>query len=600
MSNKMKKIAFLLVVIISIAAYISCRQEKKTPEKQVASILLQQIKDLSEAKDKLKLATANNAAEKELQRLFIATRLAYKKIEWAAEYFVPATTRFVNGAPVPEVEMNGTQVFEPQGLQVIESILYPHYDTSRKKELIQRISLLQDGCDKYTAYFSNIDILNWQVFDAAKLQVFRVLTLGITGFDTPLLQNSLEESAVSMASLEEIMAYYTGKDDKEQLGAKLNAAENYLSKHTDFNAFDRATFITGYGNAITIGITDLAQRLHIRMLKYNRLLNQDARTLFDKNAFNLNAYIPDMSCAASEEKIALGKKLFSDPILSGNRSRSCQSCHQPEKAFADGLTKNTVFGSTALLKRNTPTLLNAGLQPAQFYDTRSVMLEDQAQEVVENKLEMHGSMQQAVKLLWQNEDYRNMFDRAFPKKDRKRIDNAEVLNAIGSYVRSLTQLNSRFDAYMNGDKTAMNTDELHGFNLFMGKAKCGTCHYMPLFNGTFPPRFVRIETEVIGVPQTLSGTAIDTDMGRYDIVRLDFFRHAFKTTTVRNAARTAPYMHNGVSTTLDQVVDFYNKGGGAGMGLKVDNQTLPFDKLQLSTKECNDLVAFIKTLDSKS
>src|SRR4030095_2878016 len=119
---------------------------------------------------------------------------------------------------------------------------------------------------------------------------------------------------------------------------------------------------------------------------------------------------------------------------------------------------------------------------------------------------------------------------------------------------------SRFDLYMHGDKTAMNSDEINGFNLFMGKAKCATCHYMPLFNGTFPPRYMKIESEVIGVPVSANSNKIDPDMGKYNTVKVVSLKHAFKTPTVRNAALTAPYMHNGVFTNLQQVMDFYRKG----------------------------------------
>jgi cytochrome c peroxidase len=153
---------------------------------------------------------------------------------------------------------------------------------------------------------------------------------------------------------------------------------------------------------------------------------------------------------------------------------------------------------------------------------------------------------------------------------------------------------------MRGSKTAMSRQELNGFNLFMGKAKCATCHYMPLFSGTVPPKYIRIETEVIGVPKSPLGKKIDPDRGAYDIVNISSLRHSFKTTTVRNAARTAPYMHNGVFKTLEEVVDFYNKGGGVGRGIKIDNQTLSADQLQLTKKETAELVAFIKSLDSKS
>jgi cytochrome c peroxidase len=358
-------------------------------------------------------------------------------------------------------------------------------------------------------------------------------------------------------------------------------------------------FITAHGNPVTEDISDLETRLNIHVLRYNRLLNQDAKTLFDTNAFNVNAYTPDHSSFISDEKIALGKILFSDPILSGTGKRSCRSCHQPAMAFTDGLVKNTIIGQHELLERNTPTLINAALQPALFYDLRVNTLEDQSVNVVQSTKEMHGSMVMSVKRLWQDKKYRQMFLTAFPYEDKTRIDTFEVMNAIGSYIRSLVYLNSRFDEYMRGDKSKMNTDEISGFNLFMGKAKCATCHYMPLFNGTFPPRFAKIEAEVIGVPESVTEKIIDPDLGRYAVLKVESFKHAFKTPTVRNAPLTAPYMHNGVFNTLEQVMDFYNKGGGAGLGIKIENQTLPFDSLSLSRKEQDDIISFIRSLDSR-
>ena len=175
----------------------------------------------------------------------------------------------------------------------------------------------------------------------------------------------------------------------------------------------------------------------------------------------------------------------------------------------------------------------------------------------------------SVKKLEQDSVYRKMFIAAFPYEDNNQIDTFEVMNAIGSYIRSLVLLNSRFDEYMRGRKSAMDSTEIDGFNLFMGKARCATCHYMPLFNGSFPPMYRTNEVEVIGVPKSRSQNEIDPDLGRYDIVKVESVKHAFKISTVRNAARTAPYMHNGVYTTLEQVMDFYNKGGGAGWELNL-------------------------------
>ena len=597
----MKKLLFICATLLALTGYllVSYNTVTVTPEKAVAQTLLIQIDSFSAAKDKLLTAVEGGVAgEKQLQSLFLQTRLAYKKIEWAAEYFAPATSRFVNGPPVQEVEMSSGQVFEPAGLQVIEGFLFPKYDLSQKKELIRQLKLLQAGSDKFKTYFANIDILDGQVFDAAKLEVFRVLSLGITGFDNPLTLKSSQESVACLESLKPVLAYYVGNND-ENISVKIDAACNYLNSHTDFNAFDRAAFITQYGNSITTSITNLGGKLKIHVIRYNRLLNQDAKTLFDKDAFNVNAYAPDDSSFTTDKKIALGRVLFADRILSGNGKRSCQSCHQPDKAFSDGLVKNMTIDGNKPLRRNTPTLINAALQPSQFFDLRAKTLEDQARSVVQNKDEMHGIMAVATQRLWANKAYRQLFSAAFPKRNRTRIDTLEVMNAIGSYVRSLTFLNSRFDEYMRGNKSAMSQQEVNGFNLFMGKAKCATCHYMPLFNGTFPPRYMMVESEVIGVPQSLAEKAIDTDMGRYDMMKINAFKHAFKITTVRNASRTAPYMHNGVFTTLQQVMDFYNKGGGIGLGFKIDNQTLAADKLNLTATESDEVIAFIKSLDSK-
>jgi cytochrome c peroxidase len=600
----MKKVACILFILISIAGYalFSCGEEKPTPEKAIEQTLLSQVNDFSVfLKDKFQAAAEKGSPdEKQLQQLFLQARLKYKKFEWAAEYFDPATTRAVNGAPVPEVEMGSGQVFEPAGLQVIEGFLFPKYDTSKKRELIQQLKIIQLGCNKYKTYFGNIDIFDWQVFDAAKLEVFRILTLGIAGFDNPLTQKSMTESAASLENMKSVLVYYGSQDqESKNLMLQLSGAINYLKSNTNFNAFNGAQFITQYGNPITRSISRLEQHLKIHVIKYNRLLRQDAETLFDKDAFNVNAYAPDASSSSTVKKVELGKMLFSDAELSGTGTRSCRSCHQPEKAFTDGLVKNNALGSKQQLKRNTPTLLNAALQPSQFYDLRVNTLEDQAGNVVGSKEEMHGSMTVAAKRLWQNKTYRQLFTITYPIKNRTSIDTLEVMNAIGSYVRSLAALNSRFDAYMRGNKTAMNQREINGFNLFMGKAKCGTCHYMPLFNGTFPPRFIKTESEVIGVPRSATAGVIDDDLGRFNTVQTPSFKHAFKVSTVRNASRTAPYMHNGVFTTLEQVMDFYNKGGGTGLGIKIDNQTLPTDKLNLTAKESHDIILFIKSLDSK-
>jgi len=585
-------------LIITGYSFFSATKPADIPEQIIKQRLLLQIDSLFADIHNLQSAINGKATQTELQQVFLHTRLSYKKIEWAAEYFTPNISRFVNGPPVPEVELSG-QVFDPRGLQVIEGELYPKYNLKYRKQLIAQTKQLADDVADIKTYFKKIDLYNWQVFDAIKLEMFRIITLGIAGFDDPLSENSMGESATSVINLKDVMANYTQNKNDYGLNSALTAAANYLQKNTAFNNFNPALFITRYGNPVTISLTKLQQHSNLPVVKYNRLLNQSASTLFDKDAFNVNAYAPSPEYFVTDKRIALGKKLFADPVLSGTASRSCASCHKPNMAFTDGLVKNIDITGKGTIARNTPTLLNAALQPALFYDLRAASLEDQALAVVQSKTEMHGDMKISATKLWQDKQYRELFTAAYPNKSRTAIDTLEVMNALGSYIRSLITLNSRFDQYMQGNEKAMNRTELNGFNLFMGKARCGTCHYMPLFNGTFPPKFNRIEAEVIGVPKSKTDKSIDPDMGLYAIQPLPHYKYAFKTTTVRNAAQTAPYMHNGVFTTLEEVIDFYNKGGGAGEGIRVNNQTLTATPLHLTEKEKKELIAFIKALDSK-
>jgi cytochrome c peroxidase len=137
-----------------------------------------------------------------------------------------------------------------------------------------------------------------------------------------------------------------------------------------------------------------------------------------------------------------------------------------------------------------------------------------------------------------------------------------------------------------------------GFGVFMGKGRCGSCHFAPLFGGTVPPGFDETEAEVIGVPSRAMSHAatVDGDCGSGAVDRSPLHDRAFKTPSLRNVAATAPYMHNGVYRTLDEVVDFYDRGGGVGIGARVPNQTLSVRPLHLTRTEQTDLIAFLRSL----
>jgi cytochrome c peroxidase len=323
--------------------------------------------------------------------------------------------------------------------------------------------------------------------------------------------------------------------------------------------------------------------------------------MFGKNAFDINRFVGNSASFTSKEKASLGEALFSDAILSNDGKRSCQSCHHASMAFTDGLVKPSGISKAKILDRNTPTLTYAGLQRGFFYDLKAGSLEDQALDVVHHKEEMGGSLDQATIRINRTKKYAKLFKDAFP--DSTGTANPwKIQHALASYIRSLAPFTSRLDSYMEGNKTQLSVAEKAGYNLFMGKAKCGSCHFAPIFNGTQAPLFTKSEAEVLGVPSAPDTIAadIDADLGRFGLYQYPQYRYAFKTPTVRNISKTAPYMHNGVYKTLEQVLDFYNRGGGAGIGIKLDNQTLSGDPLNLNPDEIKSIIAFLNALEDKT
>jgi cytochrome c peroxidase len=319
--------------------------------------------------------------------------------------------------------------------------------------------------------------------------------------------------------------------------------------------------------------------------------------MFSDSLFLLDFFSPNERYKVTPLRVELGRSLFYDSIFSTTAKRSCASCHNPSKAFTDGLKTPAAIQSSVTLKRNTPTLLNAVWQTKFFYDSRASTLENQLNAVVHNVDEMNGSLRESIERIRENEQYSKMFAQAYVN-DAQAVTEYNIANAISSYVRSLSSLDSRFDKYMRG-QGELTAAEKKGFNLFTGKAKCATCHYIPLFNGLVPPFFTETESEVLGIPSAPRKKMLDDDTGRFDFTKSVIHKHAFKTPTLRHIAQTAPYMHNGVFSTLEEVIDFYDKGGGLGMGIDVGNQTLPPTALHLSRSEKKNIVAFLKTLGAR-
>ncbi|GAA3922400.1 cytochrome-c peroxidase [Hymenobacter algoricola] len=605
----------VLLFFLTVAGWSACQRPEAgraatapTPAARVLADYRRNLGALDSAVARLRRSVAAGQPVGAQRRAFARARRAYKRIEFLTEYYVPSLAKQLNGPALAEVEAYDQQqrAVPAEGLQVLETYLYPAaYAPAQRAEVLAQLALVHSslvGLHNAAATFSPTDR---HLFDAVRLGVFRIVTLGLPRFDTPASPGAVAEAATSLAALRAAVAPYQVRlaEREPRLAAELQrtfaASLAYLRRHPQAEAFDQLAFLTDYANPLSRQLARAQLALGIRPFAEVRTLRADAATLFDPAAFNPMAFAPNTTDQPTAAQAALGRQLFFDTALSGNGSRSCASCHRPERAFTDGQVKSVAFGGQGQVARNAPTLLNAALQSAQFYDGRVTYLEDQAAAVLADPREMHGSLAAAVRGLAHKAAYRAAFARAFPATRPAGIQEQHLKTALASYLRrELLRCNAPFDRYVRGEKQALDPAARRGFNVFMGKGRCGTCHFMPLFNGTVPPAFERTEAEVLGVPAHAARAAkgLDHDPGRQGVSGIEWQRHAFKTPTLRNVALTAPYMHNGAYRTLAEVIDFYAAGGGAGLGLAVPNQTLPAGRIDFTAPEKRDLLAFLQAL----
>lgn len=602
------KITGTIAVFIIIIAATEKRTTPSSITKKADEYFRTHLNVLVQDLNQLRDACRQKAGYSVLKRRFKETRTTYKKFAVLSEYFNVFETKFINGPALPRSE-DGTPdiILPPQGLQAMEELVYDDRkipDHSAIDTLVglmlpvlERMNIEPDRQYKFRAEL---------VWDAMRSAVVRISTLGITGFDSPVSLQSMSEAGITLTAVKTILQWF-----KEEHGSRLKDFENierlltksnqYLGRKVSFNQFNRLEFITGCINPLYKAMVATRKKTGIGIPEGRSPINFDAESMFSKDFFQIDFFSPGQGYEVTDKRVELGRRLFSNPVLSGDNNRSCATCHLPEKAFTDGMAVPLATDNTTLLNRNTPTLWNSTLQTRQFYDSRTDILENQLKEVVHSTEEMQGSLAAAANELRKSPEFVKLFEEAYSGV-REPVSAFNIANAISSYIRTLVSLDSRFDRYMRGDESRLNASEKRGFNLFMGKAKCGTCHFIPLFNGLVPPEFTETESEVLGVPASKEkkGAKLDSDPGKYEITRSVIHQYAFKTPTLRNINLTSPYMHNGVYNSLEEVMDFYNEGGGAGLKIAPENQTLPSDRLNLTKAEIADIIAFMNSLTDTS
>jgi cytochrome c peroxidase len=273
------------------------------------------------------------------------------------------------------------------------------------------------------------------------------------------------------------------------------------------------------------------------------------------------------------EKIELGKKLFFDRRLSGDGTTSCADCHIPEQAYTDGQDISLNYPTTKNW-RNSPTLINVAFYKNLFHDGRVKTLEDQALFPMMSAFEMNQNLEFLEEEIRVVPEYAESFRKVFsgePTKER-------IAMAIAAFERTLISVNTPYDRFLKGDKAALTVDAMKGYELFKGKGKCADCHNgVNLSDDKFyalnvpenpvllnDPRVTATMRFVAKVYHYKDYRNLDEDPGRYLMTKNKRDWKAFRTPTVREIAKTGPYMHNGVFSTLDEVIDFFNKGGGRG------------------------------------
>jgi cytochrome c peroxidase len=584
------------------------RSRESTPARVVFEA---QLDALVNALDTLGSAL-DHASPLASRRAFRRARIAYEHAESLLQLYSPAIAHALNG-PLENDDPDAPPrpLGSPAAFQVILSSLGADAPAEARASARALALSMRDELRHLRGQTRYLDVAELPVLEGARAELARVTTLGLAGADLDDSRDAVREAAASLDGVRAIVEAEAEASPPStpsvarvpriawlRIAGALRLASAYLRAHPSFERLDRLELITGYLNPASRAIAEARAPLLAHSYATRRVWRTQAATVFDAHALDPAAFAPDYAPASSPALIALGARLFTDTRLSGNEDRSCATCHQPQRAFTDGRARPLLLAQGTAPSRNTPTLLEVAYQPLYFADERALSLEDQIGTVLASPTEMGSSAVSAAAHIARDPGIRAEFANAFAERADSMPTGRSVRVALAAYLRSLGTFDSRFDRAVRGDGSALSARERRGFTLFMGKARCGTCHFAPLFSGVMPPEFTSSEPEIIGVATraTLKHAQLDPDSGRAGVDHIPEHRFAFKVPTLRNIALTAPYMHNGAYATLADVMDFYEHGGGAGLGARLSNPTLPTTRLHLTPAERGAIIAFLRSL----
>ena len=614
LQNSFIKILVIILCIIQLGLY-SFRKDSNNPYHQQYQQKLQNFSTSLNQLSKIikQEKTISTQAVSTIKNAIETSRIEMKKIDFWLRYLDPLAYKKIN-APLP-VEWE-TEVFEKYekpykrigaGLTLAE--LYLDEKNIEKDSLLQLVQDAAIACNTFAAD-STTKLLHKPApfFFCNRLFLLNLATIYTTGFECPDTENILPEMLLMLQSVKQINEtfedaypnYFLSPTYKKLFGEMINFVKQQPKNTEEFNHF---LFIKKYVNPLFGMNQEMIRAYNVFPKSYNDYtLNANVNSIFDKQLYK-GQNSKGVFTAINDETLlkeikAIGKLLFYDPILSENGQRSCASCHNPNQFFTDTtVITHLQFDGINKLPRNTPSLLNVQYNHLLMLDGKHFYLQNQARDVITSPTEMGTNENELVENVLSCKEYKDAF-----KKFAKHTPNYPTISidhiaaAVTMYYADLGMYAAPFDDAINFSNKPISQQSIEGFNLFMSKAQCATCHFAPQFNGVKPP-YIGSEFEVLGTPKDVKFSALSEDVGRYKINPAQETMNAFRTGNLRNVTHTKPYMHNGVFTTLEQVIDFYNTGGGIGNGLKVDNQTLSSDSLHLSAYEKQSLVSFMQTLD---
>ncbi len=550
-------------------------------------------------------------AKEKLRRKIGTVRHSMKSVDFWLRYLDPLAYKSVNG-PLP-VEWE-TEVFEKHekpykriGAGLTLALLYLDEPRVEKDSLLHLVEKLLSVIDVYCADSTTKALTTFHHFYLCnRLFILNLASIYTTGFECPQSDSIVPELRTLLKSVDKINRCFNASFPESKLPTGYmqlfdGMCEYVREQPRDYTAFDHFTFLREYVNPLFV-LNQKAIRDYkvVSSSLVDYTLSKQAKSIFDKDLYSgqdakgLFLRVKDKDALAAIEKV--GKLLFYDPILSGNNMRSCASCHKPNQFFTDtSVTTPLNYNNKEVLNRNSPSLVNVIYNHLIMLDGKHITLQNQTLDVVTNPMEMGSAKEEVVRKVLSCKEYRKTFRQLMKyTPQEKEISFNHIASAITYYYSRFSSYYSPFDSAMS-QSTALGKDAVAGFNIFMGKAQCATCHFVPQFNGVKPP-FIGSEFEVLGVPSDTAYSGISPDEGRALIYASKEMQYAFRTGSLRNAEHTKPYMHNGVFRTLEQVIDFYDAGGGAGSGMALSNQTLSSDSLHLTLTEKHQLISFIQSL----